>query len=60
MYVSVKIIIMSHLSDIQCNPTAEGNNDSLNFVKYLLLQYTDTSIEIDPDIIYTIFKALKK
>lgn len=55
MYIKVKIVIMSHLSDIQANPTGEANNTKLNFVKYLILGYNDTNELIDADFEFGLF-----
>jgi hypothetical protein len=43
----VSIIINSHISNVQENPTNPENNKKLNFVKFLILKYKDTSVEVD-------------
>ncbi len=58
MLVKVKIVIMSHLSDIQANPINDANNTKINFVKYLVLNYTNMNEVIDVDAVYEYF--LKK
>lgn len=55
MKIKVKMVIMSHLSDVQHDPTNEFNNLKLNFVKYLLGAYTDTNEKIDVDEVYKHF-----
>lgn len=45
----VKLIMMSHLSDIQDVGdmlSREEVRDKLNFVKYLILNFPDTNVEI--------------
>jgi hypothetical protein len=57
MKIKVKMVIMSHLSDVQemlgdaANSTIKEQNERLNFAKYLLLKYPNTDIEIDADIV---------
>jgi len=49
----VKMVIMSHLSDIQEGFNSMDSNDlnnRINFVKSLLLKYDDTNTEINPDV----------
>ncbi len=52
---SVRMVMMSHLSDLQIeisvqNPGKEFYiHTKLNFIKYLLNKYTDTTTEIIPD-----------
>lgn len=53
MLVRVKIVMMSHLSDIteyRTHPIT--NNHKINFVKYLILTYPNTDVEIDADEVY--------
>ena len=49
----VKLVIFSHLSDTQELARMEGNPvhqiNRINFAKFLISKYTDTSVEIDPD-----------
>lgn len=50
-YISVQMVIMSHLSDAQelFQMGAEGRlraNNHINFAKQLVLTYPDTSIEV--------------
>jgi len=54
MKPKVKLIIMSHLSDVQEGVQYEeidykGIRQKINFVKWLILKYSDTEIEIDPN-----------
>ncbi len=49
MKLSVKMIIFSHLSDVQENPTSEFNRGKLNFVKFLLQRHPDTGVKVDAD-----------
>jgi hypothetical protein len=51
MGVSVKILIMSHLSDC----AIDKKNYHLEFSKYLLIKYPNTSVEINADEIWTEF-----
>lgn len=60
------IVIMSHLSDVQTSMNwesdperAELNNTRINFAKWLILRYPDTSVEIDPDAEFELFKNRK-
>lgn len=59
MKTKAQIIIMSHLSDAQFLNGVEGETARLhihiNFAKFLLLKFPDTSVEIDPDAEYEIF-----
>ncbi len=71
MKLKVKMIIMSHLSDVQelqANThrrleavfSCEGNinqqiNNRINFAKFLLLKYPDTNIEVDAEEEYKLF-----
>jgi hypothetical protein len=48
--LKVRMVIMSHLSDVQGGfLLKEEANIRINFVKYLLMKYPDTNKEIDPD-----------
>lgn len=55
----VSMVMMSHLSDVQelmglgGNPKLQSNR--IDFVKFLMLKYKDTSTEIDPDAEYALF-----
>jgi hypothetical protein len=56
---TVRLIIMSHLSDVQDwpnQPENDQNNHKINFVKYLLMKYSNTNIEIDAEVEYNLFK----
>jgi len=63
---TVRMIIMSHLSDIQeeigTSKPAQGfyMREKLNFVKYLLMRYTDTTTEIYADVEWTRFQINQK
>lgn len=53
MKTKVRMIIMSHLSDIQQmmimrGPLLEANH-KVNFLKYLVMKYPNTAVEIDAD-----------
>ena len=52
MEVKVITVVMSHLSDVQ----AIGKTEMINFCKWLLLKYKDTSVSIDPELEYEKFK----
>jgi hypothetical protein len=62
MLTQVRIVIASHLSDIQetANHNAMLSNDiviqRLNFCKYLLSKYSDTTQVIDADKVYSEFE----
>lgn len=56
MKVKVKMVIFSHLSDVQegfnCTYKFEEvteRNKRINFVKWLIQKYPDLEVEIDPD-----------
>ena len=54
----VSLIIASHLIDIQEIIAGNDNsfiNHKINFVKYLVMNYKDTSVEINPNEVYTEF-----
>lgn len=63
---SARMIIMSHLSDLQeefgTSKPAQAFyfKEKLNFVKYLLMRYTDTSTEIYADVEWTRFQINQK
>ena len=63
---TVRMIIMSHLSDIQeeigTSKPAQGfyMKEKLNFVKHLLLRYPDTTIEVYPNIEWERFQINQK
>ena len=54
MQQRVQLTIMSHLSDIQHHP--ENMNHLLNFVKFLLSWYPNTTEQHDPERDYQHFK----
>ena len=67
MKVKVKIVIFSHLSDVQegfnCAYSWEENNERnkrINFVKWLIQKYLDLEVEIDPDKDYKEFLNFNK
>jgi hypothetical protein len=50
--LSAKLVIFSHLSDAQELAYAEDpipGINRINFAKFLISKYPDTSVEIDPD-----------
>lgn len=54
--VKVKMVIMSHLSDVQDAPQNTGRNHiRINFVKYLILKFKDTDTLIDANEQYQLF-----
>lgn len=62
MKTSVRLIIMSHLSDLQ-----EGGSDSyqkmvptVNFIKWMLLRHKDITVEVDPDQEFAEFQVKEK
>lgn len=60
--VSAKIVVMSHLSDVQNEVNMQGNenmvNDRLNFVKYIMFHCSgDLTKEINPDELWKKFKS---
>lgn len=59
MEVKVSITIASHLSDAQELARLGGNPinqiNRINFAKFLLMKYPDTSVNIDPDFEYQEF-----
>lgn len=66
MKTTVKMIIMSHLSDIQVGNRIDEatensiQNDKINFCKFLLIWFPNTEVEIDPDVEYQKYLATKK
>ena len=60
MKLPVRIIIMSHLSDIQ-EVLSNGSSISkllsirINFIKWLILKYNDTDVRIDADAEFALF-----
>lgn len=54
MKLKVRMIIMNHLSDVQ--DYCANNRHKLNFVKYLLMKYPDTNIEVNADLEYEEFQ----
>ena len=60
MPIKASMVIMSHLSDAQElisfeNAHSLDANESINFAKFLILKYTNTDTEIDPDLEYKEF-----
>jgi hypothetical protein len=49
MNLKASIVIMSHLSDAQEPIEKELANHHINFAKFLVMKYKDTSVEINPD-----------
>lgn len=67
METKVSMIIMSHLSDIQEGDYSMGENnveylrnERINFIKWLVLKYPDTRVEIDPNAEYAEFEKNRK
>ena len=61
MNIKVRIIIASHLSDVQTGfLSPEDVNHRLNFCKYLLSVYPDTNQEVDADAAYNDFVSAQK
>lgn len=62
MKIKARTVIMSHLSDVQYTMTMpterETNSTRINFAKYLLLKYSNTDQEIDPDVEYRLYLNL--
>lgn len=53
--ISIKMVLFSHLSDIQEMSNNEKINDRVNFLKLLISKYSDTKMEVttkDLDAIY--------
>ena len=61
MKLKVSTVILSHLSDVQETIQGMGNPDysnvRINFVKYLVLTYEDTNVDIEPNKVFEEFKA---
>jgi hypothetical protein len=56
MLVRASIVIMSHLSDLaDITFDFSEKRDRINFIKFLILRYPDTSVEIDPDAEYDLY-----
>jgi hypothetical protein len=50
MTTTVKMVIMSHLSDLQeSQGHSGGDNARINFCKYLLMKHPNTEKKIDAD-----------
>lgn len=49
MFLSIKMIIFSHLSDVQEQLSNPMNRVKINFVKYLLQRHPDTGVKVDAD-----------
>jgi hypothetical protein len=66
MKLKVKMIIMSHLSDLQESLPIVSHSSvldatvKLNFVKYLLLKHDDLTIEVDADKEFESFCVVKQ
>jgi hypothetical protein len=62
MKIKARTVIMSHLSDVKYTMTMpterETNSTRINFAKYLLLKYSNTDQEIDPDVEYRLYLNL--
>lgn len=61
METTVKMIIMSHLSDVieglEDVRNAEANRHRINFIKYLTVNYTNTDEYVNADVVYNDFKT---
>jgi hypothetical protein len=59
MKTKVKIIMMSHLSDLQEGASLPPviYNDKINFVKWLLIKFPNTDEEIDVEKEYELFQT---
>lgn len=55
--IKVRLIIMSHLSDMPLEQDRELIQRKSEFCKWLLLRYTDTSVEVNPDLVYNEFSS---
>lgn len=56
--VTVKMVILSHLSDVQDGHhvlSDKEQQDMLNFVKYLVMNYPNNKVEIDENKVYDEF-----
>ena len=64
MLVRASIIIMSHLSDSQhlldYENSQEEVNTRLNFAKFLIMKFPDTTKEIDAEVEYEAFQEKSK
>ena len=56
MTEKASLVIMSHLSDIQEMSSNTQVRDKINFVKFLLMKYSNVSTAIDADEEYQKFK----
>jgi len=61
MKVKVRIVMMSHLSDISVlrpynQEMSENIQNKINFIKFLLLNFPDTNVEINPEKEYEVFQ----
>jgi len=63
MKTKMRLVIMSYLSDVQDSLTSvyyqDTNRNRLNFAKWLLLKYPDTSVEIDADTEFSLFMRIR-
>lgn len=55
MGTRVQMVIISHLSDIQEDPTNPRNNLRINFIKYLVGSYPNLTDRIDVDVVWKHF-----
>ena len=60
MKTRAQIIIMSHLSDVEHCFTGSDVSTHIEFAKFLILKFPDTTIEIDADAEFEIFLKRKK
>ena len=61
MLVRASMVIMSHLSDLATDfLNFNEKQDRINFIKFLILKYPDTSVEIDPDAEYELHRKRYK
>ncbi len=60
MKVKVRLVMMSHLSDVQMGLLPDIADERLDFVKFLLLKFPNTDTEIDPDAEWQLFQERVK
>lgn len=60
MTAKASMVITSHLSDVQELVSNKEVRDKINFAKFLLMNYPNTSTSIDPDEEYQKFKEKYK
>lgn len=60
MKVRVRIVMMSHLSDVQDRAILGGNpqiqSEKIDFVRWLLLKFPNTNTKIDADAEYELYQ----